>query len=331
MIRREFLALCASLALVLPLAATAQQQPERVRVVGVLIGLAEDDPNTASRLAGFQQGLHDLGWFEGRNIRLHYRSAGTPERIQVLAQELISLQPDVLVASGTPVVLAFLRETRTTPIVFVTASDPIGDGFVASMARPGGTATGFTNNASSMGGKWLDLLKEIAPATSRVAVLFNPDTAPNGGSFFLRPLETAAASVGVTPLATAVRSPAEIEQALVTLAREPGAGLVATPDVFTVLHRKRIVTLAANHRIPAVYPFRYFATDGGLLSYGADLVDLYRRAPSYVDRILKGARPADLPVQSATKVEMVINLKAAQALGLSVSRILLARADEVIE
>jgi putative tryptophan/tyrosine transport system substrate-binding protein len=328
--RRDVLALLAGFAVPLPLAASAQQS-ERVRVIGVLIGLAENDPYIAPRLAGFQHGLQDLGWIDGRNVKVHYRSAGDAARLQTFAQELVALQPDVLVASSTPVVAALLRETRTVPIVFVTASDPIGDGFVASLAQPAGNATGFTNNLSTTGGKWLELLKEVAPATTRVAIMFNPDTAPNGGSYFLRPLESVAASVGATAVALAVSNPTEIESALAALARQPDTALIVMPDLFTTVHRELIVSLAARHRMPAIYPFRYFATDGGLMSYGADLIDLYRRTPSYIDRILKGARPADLPVQSPTKFEMVINLKTAKALGLTIPRIMLARADEVIE
>src|SRR5262245_57186099 len=253
--RRNLLALLAGLALALPLAATAQQ-PEGVRVVGVLVGLSGSDPNIAPRIAGFRQGLQDLGWIEGRNIRVHYRTAAADdaERMRAYAQELVALQPDVLVASSTPVVAALMRETKTIPVVFVTAADPIGDGFVASLARPGGNATGFTNNLSSMGGKWLELWKEIAPATRRVAIMFNPNTAPSGGSYFLGPMEAGAASMALTPFAAAVRSSAEIESALPTLAHEPGTGLIVMPDQFTTVHRKLIVELANRHRLPAIYP-----------------------------------------------------------------------------
>jgi putative ABC transport system substrate-binding protein len=307
------------------------QQSERVRVIGVLVGVAEDDSEIPHRIAGFQQGLRELGWTEGRNIRIHYRWAAEIDRMQTFAQELSALQPDVLVASSTAVVRALLRETRTTPIVFVAAADPVGDGFVASLARPGGSTTGFTNSQSSMGGKWVELLKEIARNITRVAVMFNPDAAPSGGSYFLSPLQTAAASLAVRPLATPVRNPAEIESALAALGREPGAGVVVMPDNFTSAHRELIVALAARYRVPAIYPFRYFATDRGLMSYGVDLIDLYRRIPSYIDRVLKGAKPSDLPVQAPAPAQLVINLTVAKSLDLTVPRILLARADKVIE
>jgi putative ABC transport system substrate-binding protein len=307
------------------------QQAERPKVVGVLIGLAETDPNQPPRVAAFEQGLRDLGWSEGRNIRIHYRFAGGVDRLQMLAKEMVELQPDVIVASSGLVVLALLRETRTIPIVFVTAADPVSDGFAASLARPGGNVTGFTNDLATMGGKWLELLKEIAPAVGRVAVMFNPATAPASGSYFMPPFEAAAKSLGVSPRPMPVGGPAEIESALAGLGREPNGGLIVMADNFTSNNRGPIVAQAARHRVPAIYPFRYFATEGGLMSYGADLLDLYRRVPSYVDRILKGASPADLPVQAPAKTNLVINLKAARELGLRVPRIMLARADEVIE
>jgi ABC-type uncharacterized transport system substrate-binding protein len=328
--RRDILSLLAGAAVPWPLMAIAQQS-ERMRVIGVLVGVAEDDSEIPHRIAGFQQGLRELGWNEGRNIRIHYRWAAEIDRMQTFAQELSALQPDVLVASSTAVVRALLRETRTTPIVFVAAADPVGDGFVASLARPGGNATGFTNSQSSMGGKWVELLKEIARDITHVAVMFNPDAAPSGGSYFLPSLHTAAASLAVRSLATPVRNPAEIESALASLGREPGGGVVVMPDNFTSVHRGLIVALAARYRVPAIYPFRYFATDRGLMSYGADLIDLYRRIPSYIDRILKGAKPSDLPVQAPAQIQLVINLTVAKSLDLTVPRILLARADKVIE
>ena len=328
--RREVLALLAGALGPWPLAAIAQPI-ERTRVIGVLIRLAESDPHNPARIAAFEQGLRELGWVEGRNIRIHYRFAFDTDRLQALAKELVALQPDVIVASTGFVVLALLRETRTTPIVFVTISDPVGDGFVASLARPGGNVTGFASNLSSMGGKWLELLKEIAPGVGRVAIMFNPDTASARGSFYLAPLEAAAASFAVQPFMMPVRRPAEIEAALAALGREPGGGLIVMPDVFNSVHRGLIVAQAARSRVPAIYPFRYFATDGGLMSYGADLLDLYRRVPTYVDRIFNGVNPADLPVQQPAKFELVINLKIAHELGLNVPRIMIARADEVIE
>jgi ABC-type uncharacterized transport system substrate-binding protein len=313
-----------------PLSAIAQQA-ERMRVIGVLIGLAESDPDIPLRTARFEQGLRELGWIEGRNVRLHYRFAEDSSRLQALARELVALQPDLIVASSRLVVFALLRETQTVPIVFVTSADPVGDRFVASLVRPGGNATGFTNNLPSMGGKWLELLKEIAPGIKRVGVMFNPDTAPGSGSYFLQPIEAAAALIDVRPFAMPVRSPADIESAFAGFEGKVAHGLVVTPDNFTAVHRGLIIAQAAQHRVPAIYPFHYFATEGGLMSYGADLLDLYARTPSYVDRILRGAKPADLAVQAPAKVDLVINLKVAKALGLSVPRIMIARADEVIE
>jgi putative tryptophan/tyrosine transport system substrate-binding protein len=328
--RREILAALAAAAVPWPLRSLGQQF-EPLRNIGVLMGLAESDPEVPPRIAVFQQALQQLGWAEGRNIRIHYRWDVEPDRMRTVAKELVTLQPDVIVASSSLVVDALLRETRTTPIVFVTAADPVGDGFVTSLAQPIGNATGFTNNLSSIGGKWLELLKEIAPDIAHVAVLFNPETAPSGGSYFLPPLQAAAVSLAVRLNAAPARDPAEIEGILAALGREVGGGLVVMPDNFTSVHRGLIVSLATRYRVPAIYPSRYFATAGGLVSYGADLLDLYRRVASYVDRILKGARPADLPVQSPGKIELVINLKIAKALGLTVPRLMLARADEVIE
>jgi len=327
--RRDVLAFLAGVGFVGPIAAFAQQ-PERVRVIGVLAGLAEGDPSHPPRIAAFEQGLRALGWGAG-NLRIHYRFADGPDHLPTLAKELVELQPDVIVAGSGFVVPALLRETRTLPIVFVTAADPVGDGYAASLARPGGNVTGFSNNLATMGGKWLELLKEIAPAVGRVGILFNPATAPASGSYFMPTLETAAVSLAVKPFPARVASPADIESALAAFERQPGTGLIVMPDNFTSMHRKLIVAQAARNRVPAIYPFRYFATDGGLISYGADLLDLYRRVPSYVDRILRGAKPSELPVQAPTKIDLVVNLKTARDLGLTVPRIMLARANEVIE
>jgi putative ABC transport system substrate-binding protein len=329
MTRREIFIFLAGAALIGPAAAVAQ--PESIRTIGVLIGISETDPEAPRRAAALRQGLQELGWVDGQNIRVLYRWASEPDRIQALAQQLVELKPDVIIASSSLVVAALLRESRTTPIVFVTASDPIGDGFVVSLDRPGGKATGFTNNLASMGGKWIELLRDVVPGFARAAVLFNPETAPGSGSYFLRPIEAAAASLSVKTLAAPVRDPAQVETALADIGREPGGGVIVLPDNFTAVHRAAIISLAARYRVPAVYPFRYFATDGGLISYGADLMDLYRRSPTYVDHILRGANPADLPVEAPRKIELVINLKAAKSLGLTVPRIVLARADEVIE
>jgi putative tryptophan/tyrosine transport system substrate-binding protein len=309
--RREFITLLGGAVAVWPLTARAQRT-ERMRRIGVLVGSAESDPESVPRVTAFERGLTELGWVSGRNVLIDYRwAAGEYAHMQGLAKELVELQPDVLLASSTPVVAALARETGTIPIVFVVVSDPIGSGFIESLARPGGNMTGFINIESSLGGKWLELLKETAPRISRVAVMFNPDTAPHA-EYYVRPFEGAAASLAVKP-STAP------------------SGLIVLPDTFTTVHRRAIISAAASSNVPAIYPFRYMAGDGGLISYGVDLVDLYRRAAPYVDRILKGGKPADLPVQQPTKFEFAINLKTAKALGLDVPSALLARADEVIE
>jgi putative ABC transport system substrate-binding protein len=300
---------------------------DRVRVIGVLIGLSEGDPEVPERVAAFEMGFRDFGWAQGRNIRIHYRFAIESDGLRTAAKELLALHPEVIVAGNTFVATALLRQTRTIPIVFVTASDPVGDGLVASLARPGG----FTSSVSSMSGKWLELLKEIAPSVERVAIMFNPASAPTGGSYFLVPFETAAASIGVKPIVLPVHSVADVEPALATLRREPGGGLTVMPDIFTTVNRGLIIAQAAQHRVPAIYSTPQFAADGALIAYGPDLLDLYRRAPSYVDRILKGTKPTELPVQSPAKVDLVINLQTAKALGLSVSPIMIARANDLIE
>jgi putative ABC transport system substrate-binding protein len=329
--RREFLGVLGSAAAAWPLTARAQQS-DQVRRVGMLIGYAENDPETQSRLAAFRQGLERLGWTEGRNVRIDYRFAPAgPDQAQLFAKELVALRPDVLVGNSTPASAALLRETRAIPIVFVGVSDPVGSGLVASIARPGGNTTGFTNFEPSLTGKWLELLKEIAPSTVRVAVIFNPKTAPGGGSFFLGPFELVARSFAVEPIAAPVTDAAQIESALAAIWREAGGGLIVMPDAFTTVHRKATIALAAQHRFPTIYPYRYEVVDGGLMSYGVDTVDLLRRAASYVDRILKGEKPGNLAVQAPVKFELVINLKAAKVLGLTVPPTLLGRADEVIE
>jgi len=309
----------------------AAQERRWMRQIGVLMGTA-NDAEGQSRLTAFVQRLQELGWTEGHNVRIDYRwTSGRADLMRPLAKEIVELQPDVILGHTTPVVAALLEETRATPIVFVAVSDPVGSGFVGSLARPGGNITGFTNIESSMAGKWLELLKEIAPRITRIALMFNPDTSPGGGSYFLRPFEAAAPSFAAEPIAAPVHDAAEIEGAVAALGRVPGGGLIANLDIFIFNHRDLIVELAARHRVPAIYPLRDFVTSSGLISYGADTVDLFRRAPSYVDRALKGAKPADLPVQAPTKFELVINLKTAKALGLDVPPRLLARADEVIE
>jgi putative tryptophan/tyrosine transport system substrate-binding protein len=328
--RRDLLAL-GSAAAAWPRLVCAQT-PSNGRRVGLLIGYAEDDPETQARLAALRKGLTALGWTEGGNLRIDYRFApASPEQARSFAQELIALQPDALLANSTPATAALLAETRTIPIVFVGVSDPVGSGFAASIARPGGNCTGFSNFEPSQIGKWLELLKEIAPATMRVAVLFNPDTAPDKGSFFLEPFTPMARSFGIEPITAGVRDTAGIEGAFNSISREPGSGLIVMPDAFTTVHRKPIIEQAAARRVPVVFPYRYEVIDGGLMAYGVDTVDLMRRAAPYLARILKGDKPADLPVQAPTKFSLVINLKTARGLGLTVPQALLARADEVIE
>jgi putative ABC transport system substrate-binding protein len=298
----------------------------------MLIGYAEHDPETQERLSAFRQVFEKLGWVEGRSVQIDYRFApGNIDQARLFANELIALQPDVLVGNSTPSTAALVAATRTIPIVFVGVSDPIGAGFVATIARPGGNVTGFINFDPSLMGKWLEMLKEIAPGVARVGVLFNPATAPGGGSFFLSPFEVIARSAAVEPIAARVRNAADIENFLATLGREPGGGLIVMPDSFTTVHRKWIIELAARHRVPAIYPYRYQAADGGLLSYGVDTVDLLRRTAPYVDRILRGEKPGELPVQAPTKFDLTINAKTAKALGLTVPPTLIARADEMIE
>jgi putative tryptophan/tyrosine transport system substrate-binding protein len=329
--RRDFIAALGSAA-AWPLAARAQQAGG-MRRIGVLTTFGDSDALAQGWDGAFRKGLDESGWHHGRNVQIDYRwAAGDADRLQAFAKELVALQPDVILAVTTPAVAALLRETRTLPIVFAQVSDPVGSGFVASLARPGANVTGFTNIniESSIGGKWLQLVKEIAPAVRRVAMIYNPPTSPFAG-YYLRPFEAAGPTYGVQASAVAVHGEADIEKAIDALAREPGGGFVVLPDTFTGIHRDRIVSLAARYRLPAVYPFRWFVEIGGLLSYGIDSNDMFRRAASYVDRILKGAKPADLPVQAPTKYELVINLKTAKALGLTVPDKLLAIADEVIE
>jgi putative ABC transport system substrate-binding protein len=315
-----------------PLAARAQQ-PDRTRRIGVLMGVADDDPARRSFVLAFTQTLQDLGWRDGINIRIDYRwGGGDSDRIQGFARELVELHPDLIVGHTTPVVAALKRETRAVPIVFTQVSDPVGSGFIVSLAEPGGNITGFTNLESSMSSKLMELLKEIAPDITRIALPFNPETAPTGGSYFLRPVEAAAPALNVKIIAAPVHDDAEIDAAITALAHGPGTGgLIVMPDVFLLAHRDQILALAGEHRLPAAYAYRFFAVNGGLMSYGTDLPDLFRRAAPYVDRILKGTKPGELPVQQPTKFELVVNLKTARTLGLTVPDKLLALADEVIE
>ena len=328
--RRDFITLIGGAA-AWPLAARAQQGMRLPRL-GVLIPFAEGDAEAQSEIAAFRQALEQLGWRDGRNLAIEYRWAGgDSSRIRAYAKELVALAPDAIFCRTTPVTAAFAQETRTIPIVFVNVSDPVGAGFAASIARPGGNITGFTNVQESLGGKWVELLKELDPRISRIGVLFGPTTSPGRGMFYRRLIEDAARSIAVETIAAPVEGSAEIETAVAAFAQASGAGLIVQPDVTTTDHRTLILRLAAQHRLPAVCPFRFFVAEGGLASYGIDVVDLYRRAAGYVDRILKGEKPGDLPVQAPVKFELAINLKTATALGLTVPDKLLAIADEVIE
>jgi putative ABC transport system substrate-binding protein len=327
--RREFISLLGS-AVGWPLVARAEQL-EQMRRIGVLMSLADSDPDAQARVATFRKGLQTLGWVEGRNVRIDIRWAASDAALmQRFAKELIALQPDLILSHNTPTTASLLQQTRTIPIVFVIVSDPVGSGFVASFPRPGGNVTGFTNIEPTMAGKWLELLKEVAPNVTRVALLFNPATAPYA-EYYLGPLKAAAASFAVKAIAAPVRDARELESVVAAQAREPNSGLLVMPDSFMNIHSADIVSLAARHRLPAIYPFRFFAEGGGLLSYGNDLFDNFQRAAVYVDRILKGETPADLPVQAPIKFNLVINLRAASVFGLEIPPTLLARADEVIE
>jgi putative tryptophan/tyrosine transport system substrate-binding protein len=313
-----------------PLAARAQQV-ERVRRVGVLLPWSGDEPHARAWLSAFVKALAELGWGEGRNLRMDVRwAAGNLDRVRSYAKDLAGLQPDVILVESTPQTAALQRETRTIPIVFVVVSDPVGSGFVASLPRPGGNMTGFRNQDPSMGGKWVQLLAEIAPGRSRVAAMFNPETSPAVRSYYVPSFEAAARSLTLEPVVSPVHSDAEIETVMTSLGRESGS-LVIMPDAFLNSRRALIISLAARNNIPTVHQASEFARDGVLISYGPELADLYRRAAPYVDRILKGAQPADLPVQLPTKSEMAVNVKTAKALGLTVPQSILLSADEVIE
>jgi putative tryptophan/tyrosine transport system substrate-binding protein len=328
--RREFITLLGGAA-GWPLAARAQQG-ERMRRVGVLMAFDENDPEAKAYLSGFTRGLVELGWTNDSNLRMDVRwAAGNVDRMRMSAKELLDLQPDVILAHGTPATAAFQRETRTIPIVFASVSDPIGDGLVASLPRPNGNITGFISQEATVAGKWLELLTEIAPSVKRVAAMFNPDTAPGGGLYVLPAFEAAARSFKVAPIAAPIHSDAEIETVITSLGREPGGGLVVMPDTFVESHRAHIILLAARNNVPTVYPDSVWARDGGLLSYGPNRVDIFRRSATYVDRILRGARPAELPVQLPIKFDMAVNAKTAKALGLNVPPHLQQLADEVIE
>lgn len=326
--RREFIGIAGG-AVAWPLAAHAQQS-ERSRQIGMLIPFDGSEPEVKARLSAFRQRLQELGWIESRNIRFDYRFTGQDaERIHARTEELIALRPDVIVVWGNPAVAILQKATQTIPIVFVGASDPVESGFVTNLGRPGGNITGFQNFESAIGGKWLDLLKEIAPGVRRVAFVYSPDIPANLA--FLHAAEAASVSLDVTVTAAPVRSIADIEHALTAFAKEPNGGLIVAPFPFIATSQDKIIALASDLHLPTIFPFRYFATNGGLASYGFDTIDPHRQAASYVDRILKGEKPGNLPVQAPTKYDLVINLKTAKAIGLTISRELQLRADEVIE
>jgi putative ABC transport system substrate-binding protein len=328
--RRNFITLLGGAAVAWPLAARAQQGG-RTRRIGVLMSGVENDPVLKTFVSAFTQALAGLGWTDGRNARLDLRwHGGDTNRIRAFAQELVALQPDTIVTDSTPATAALQRETRTIPILFVSVTDPVVSGIVPRLNQPGGNVTGFASLEASLGGKWLELLSEIAPGLKQAAIMFNPDFAVTV-SVYMPSFETAARSLKLVSITEHVHSDVEMETAITALGREPRGGLVVVPDLFTAAHRALIISVAARHNVPAVYPDSPYARDGGLLSYGVDRVDLFRRAASYVDRILRGEKPGDLPVQFPTKFEMIVNRKTATALGLAIPPSILLRADEVIE
>jgi putative ABC transport system substrate-binding protein len=329
--RRDFIALLGATS-AWPFAARAQQSGG-MRRIGVLMSLEEHDPEAKAELSQFTQGLAEIGWIEGRNLQMEVRwGAGDVDRTRTFAKELVALQPDVILTQGTPGTAALQRETRTIPIVFVIVADPVGPGFVAGLPRPGGNITGFINSEASLGAKMLELLTEIAPGLKRVAMIFNPDTAPGRGTYYFRDFEAAARSAKLEPIAADARSNTEIETVITSLGGEPRAGLVVTPDYFMFNHSEQITTQAARNKVPTIYPWRpVVAKQNGLLSYGPDLVDIVRRSAPYVDKILRGANPAELPVQVPVKYDMVVNAKTAKALGLTVPQNIILLADEIVE
>jgi putative ABC transport system substrate-binding protein len=312
--------------------AFVRAQRDRVRTVGILMGYGENDPDTQVRIAAFKEAFDQLGWKDGHNVKLIYRfGVGEIDRVRGFAKELVELKPDLIVCETTPTLTAVADQTSTIPVVFISVTDPVSGGFVADLAHPGGNITGFTNFEATMGGKWIELLEKIAPLTTRFGVIFNPETAPGGGGFLLSSLAASAPALQAKVLALPVHNDEEITHAIGGLGGEPGGGLIVMSDVFAAVHRPAIIAQATGARVPTIFPWRFGAADGGLMSYGVDVTDLHRRAAAYVDRILKGARPAELPVQPPTKFELVINLKTAKTIGIEVSPTLLATADEVIE
>ncbi len=329
--RRDFIKVIAGSAAVWPLAAQAQQG-ERVRRVGILMGYAQNDPEGQARLAALLGALKALGWEDGRNLQIELRwGSADVARIGQLAKELVALKPDLIVSNTTPVTAAVHRETTDIPVVFIIVSDPVGEGFVTSLSHPGRNMTGFINVEDTIGGKWLELLKEVAPATTQAAMMFNPDTAPGAGSYFLSAFEAAGRALGIKAAAAPVHSETEIENVIASLARERNGGLVVMTDSYMTVHRREIIRMAERERLPAVYPTSISPRDGGFMSYAPDYYDVFRRGAGYVDKVLRGASASDLPVQVPTKFELIVNLKAAKAIGIEVPAQVIARADEVIE
>jgi ABC-type uncharacterized transport system substrate-binding protein len=328
MTRRAFITLLGGAAAAWPFAARAQTK--RIRRIGVLMGLVASDPEAQSRVVAFENGLRELGWVKGHNLSIEYRWAGDGNILREHAAELLAMAPDLILANSTPVTAALREQSRAVPILFTQVVDPVGQRLVPNLAHPGGNVTGFTSFEFSIGTKWLEALKQTAPRVTRVALLFNPQSAPYA-DLFLGPVEAAAPSFSVAAIRAAVRDPVDVDRVFDTLTREPNGGLMVLPDLSMANYREAIIALAARYRVPVVYPFRYFAASGGLMSYGTDVAEVFRRAAAYVDRILKGTSPGELPIQAPTKYELVINLKTAKALGLEIPPTLLARADEVIE
>jgi len=328
--RREFIRAIAGSAAAWPLAAYGQQS-EHIRHIGVLMAFSENDPEAQSWAAGFREELGRLGWTEGHNVQIDTRWATADVgSLQQFAKQLAALRPDLILTASTPATAAMRQQTNTIPIVFAMVGDPVGSGFVVSLSRPGGNLTGFTPIENSLGGKWVELLKEIAPRVARVAIVFDPGMAPFA-SYYLNPFKAAAASLGMEAIVAPVDDMAELERAIATSAHEPNSGLIVMPDAFMIGHHTDITSLVARYHVPTVYPFRIFAEGGGLVSYGSSALDEFRRAASYADRILKGAKPSELPVQTPVNFDLVINLKTAKALGLEVPSSIRLRADEVIE
>ncbi len=326
--RREFITLLGGGAAAWALAAHAQTK--QMRRIGVLMGLVAGDPEAQSRVVAFENGLRELGWVKGRNLSIEYRWAGDGNVLRDHAAELLAVAPDLILANSTPVTVALREQSGGVPIVFTQVVDPIGQGLVPKLAHPGGNLTGFTSFEFSIGTKWLEALKQTAPRVTRVALVFNPQSAPFA-DVFIRPVEAAAPSFSVALIRAAVRDPVDVDHVFDALAREPNGGLMVLPDLSMANYREAIIALAARHRVPAIYPFRYFAASGGLMSYGTDMTEVFRRAAAYVDRILKGTSPGELPIQAPNKYELVINLKTAKAIGHEVPAGLVLRADEVIE